>query len=222
MAAVVFELQSRVHELEATVKQLEKDKSELYNDLEEQLFRRRRRNSFWASVNELDGRLSRSEYERQRLESQLNRVTAERDSYHEDNIQIRRVKHDSDAISKVQMKTNESLEGELEFYKEQCQRALDGRDSLALVLEGLKKTNYELEENTMHLKEVLQMERRRCAETESQKEDALNRVKQMEETLVQCERIPQMEAQIQTLSARCKELETEVQSTQVSLLLASV
>eukprot|EP00210_Caulerpa_lentillifera_P003858 g3685.t1 len=207
-------LRKRVQELEAKVKQLEEDKNLLYDDLDQNLTRRR--HSFWLPSNLQNRRLSRSENERQLLEAQLSRVTAERDFFQENNIQIQRVKSNSDAITQEQLEAKNVLERELEFYKKQCQRALDHRDVLALELEALRKTKKELDRNLVLANERLQMEQKRREDNETQKQKALNRVSELEVLVVECARIPELETQLQTLNTQYNKLETELDNTKRS------
>lgn len=214
MSALVPELQKRIHELEATVKQLTKDKDELYNDLERSLVRKD--SSFWQSSNIHEERLKQCEDENQQLREQLKRVTAQRDSFLDDNVQIQRVKQDADLISKEQIDANSALERELEFYKRQCAQALEERNAFASELEELKKNHLELERDSAHLKEHLQTERRRREDLEDQNDEAVTRVKQLQDRLVDHAKTPQLEGQFQTLQTEYKRLKFQLHHAHVS------
>eukprot|EP00210_Caulerpa_lentillifera_P000031 g30.t1 len=214
MAALVPELQKRIHELELTVKQLSKDKDELYNDLERNLVRKD--SVFWQSSNIHEARLKESETEKQHLQEQLNRAIAQRDSYLDDKIQMEKVKHDADVISKEQIDANKAMERELDFYKRQCAQALEERNAFSSELEELKKTYLKLERDSVHLHERLQTEQRRGDDLENQKDEAVTRVKKLEARLVDCARIPQLEKELQNLNTECNRLRFQIQHIEKS------
>ena len=213
MSAVIVDLQRRISELEETIRRLEKDKEELYDDLEGRLVKKER--SFWStSSSVLSDRLAQADDERRRLRTELTRTSEERDSLREDNEQILTAKRESDTISKSEMEKNRVLERELTFYKKQCARALEERNLYSYEVEELKRANLELERSLDETSQRLDKAVRRGEELDGQRQEATAQVQHLEERLLECARIPELEAQLQSMRHQRNELQSQYNKLQ--------
>lgn len=217
MSAVIADLQRRVIELEDTVRQLQKDKEDLYRDLESQLVHTD--DSFWSSSSVLAERLAQAEKDRARLQADIAQIVAERDSLKEDCLQIRAAKHASDEISKAQLEKAHILERELSFYKKQCARALEERNLYSYEVEELKRANLELERNLENVNSKLEIEIQRREDVERCRQEAMLRISQLEERLVDCARIPELESQLHIIKHEKAELLAQYNKLQVRFLI---
>lgn len=207
------DLQLRVKELEKRVEELRVEREDLYKDIEHLCMQND--DSFWSGSAVLSARIGVAERSLEERAKDNTRLKAQSDSLREDLVQLRNAKRDADKISKEEMEKNRVLDRELMFYKKQCARALEERNLFSYEVEELKRTNLDLERTVGDAEGRLESEALQRSELDRKLHDSENLVASLEERLVQCARIPELEAQLRESRGEASRLRSTVAELEV-------
>lgn len=215
----MVDFQTRVQELEKEVTRLREDREHLYRDLENALLQNE--GSFWSSSSVLYQRIAQAEMDLESTQKEREQLVGQVSNLKEDVAQLRDMKRAADAISKKEMEKNQVLERELAFYKQRGAHWLEEKNQHLYEVEELKRTNVDLERGVNEARAGLEHEKTEREIVERRLTESNRKVGHLEERLVECARIPELEEKLrvskdeaQALRKNIEEMEAELESRQ--------
>ena len=213
-------MEQRLQELENSLKQSERERKALEKDVETLCMQK----SEFSGSEVLGLRIRALEGEVLSMQSQLSKVSAERDSIRDDLLHHRQTRKEVDNSLRREIEKNTSLEKELQYYLTQSGAVIAERDKALIDSENAKRAATELRQKVSELQSEAQARDDKLAEAHRRADVAEERSVRLAAQAAESRKVEPLQnelkssrAECQSLTAKSKELSEELDDTRSTL-----